>query len=52
MAAFEPAPDGWVPDPAAIEAATSDATGTNGADPFGNRRGADGVGEGEGAPSA
>ena len=42
MAAFEPAPDGWVPDPA-----TGRRAATNGAGPS-----ADEVGEGEGAPSA
>ena len=41
MAAFEPAPSGWVPDPAApADSATSDGTG------------ADGLGGGEGAPGA
>jgi DNA-binding transcriptional ArsR family regulator len=41
MAAFEPAPDGWVADPAVTPA----AAGANGSGP-------DGVGEGEPAPSA
>jgi DNA-binding transcriptional ArsR family regulator len=46
MAAFEPAPDGWVPDPAAIAAAGgASANGVGAAGP-------DGVGEGGGAPSA
>jgi DNA-binding transcriptional ArsR family regulator len=52
MAAFEPAPDGWVPDPDAIEAAARETTSANWADPFGRRTGPDGVGEGESAPTA
>ena len=43
MAAFEPAPDGWVPDPAMEVGGPA----TNGAEP-----GGDGVGEGEGATKA
>lgn len=46
MAAFEPAPDGWVPDPAALPG--NGAAATNGA----GATGPDEAGEEEGAPSA
>jgi DNA-binding transcriptional ArsR family regulator len=49
MAAFEPAPDGWIPDPAAIPG--SGAAATNGVG-SGAATGPDEAGEGEGAPSA